>query len=132
MFLRKKTPERSIAKLTGKIGLEPGGRVSWSVPKALGRCALKLGENPKAGKYYELNMVQAASDNSLSILEGTRFIYLPKGEVLGVFRSEINTLDRNDEEIESAMDFQIDSGLVRPTIEDKKELIELLEARTSM
>ncbi len=130
LFRKKRSPEDSIGKLTRSIGLHEGNRISWSISTpALGRCALKLADNSKAGVYYELNTVTMTDENSPSRLRATRFVYLPDGEILGVLRSEVDTIERNDEAIEEAMDFQIESGLSRPTSKDKRELVELLEAR---
>ncbi|HVV25663.1 MAG TPA: hypothetical protein VHC21_01350 [Candidatus Saccharimonadales bacterium] len=132
-MFRKSSPERAIAKLTSEVRLHEGNRISWTIYEPyLARCALKLAIDPAtATPYYELNTARRAAPPADAMLRASRFMYLPNGEILGVLRSEVDPLHDNGREVEEAIDFQVENGLVVPNAEDKQELIDLLEARIS-
>jgi len=121
---RKSSPEKSIAKLSERFGLNDGDEIRWNSPEAIHSLVRQGHED--VGTYYELTTVHRLT--STFAFPASKFVYLEDGTVCGVIRTEIDPIEENYDEVKSAADFQIDNGLFAPNEQEKQELVGLLKS----
>lgn len=123
-----------IKKFSDKIAkgskylVEQGGSGLFWASLELGRANIKLVPIESDSRtYFELNHLANLDENTNSH-PAKRYIFDENGTILGVVTSEIAREGSNFAEIEEAMKFQVDNGLIAPAVRDYMELAAVIDS----